>query len=565
MDENSNIEKLEKLNYTKEYLQNQMLNDENFIINGDDTKIGNVDLKEIIDIDFSNNLKDELVIVHATDYSPSKSNAIVSPELTQKRIGELRYGLITHHRITVHSTINTLVANNNGGNWDYRMFTIIEPFSNIDSKVCGFGPADTFFLDKIELSKDGIVLVREEDKNKLTEEDKKMNIVFYKGNSRNAVYKAMILMGYKPQQLDINVLKNRNNTSLLEEFRKNNNYGPSLHSYTIYSKIEERMEYRDGEISRIRNLDYNINTCEYNQTNMDEVEVLLDIEKIYQDEEIDRLYNLLYLGIAFNDSGPYFLNTHQTLDRLSKYVDKENQQFKFNNKDDLKNNQELLKILEDFEKFKKMNNAYKQALYQNSILNTKMSLLSITEIQKNEYVANYIKELNQIFADNFNFRIQNNSFMINDIETSENIFKKQSYSTVDFDKQKLNNFDFTIGYINFDKNASLYDNIQKLSLEIYKLCDIMQKENILKLNDNQKQILEKIYSNAINYQESKFEQKASKIIEQMEQGIDVLGEHTDEMTNSNNKMMGFTMISLLGVITGIISIGIIILGIILSK
>ena len=60
-------------------------------------------------------------------------------------------------------------------------------------------------------------------------------------------------------------------------------------------------------------------------------------------------------------------------------------------------------------------------------------------------------------------------------------------------------------------------------------------------------------------------EEAQMLVDQMAQGVDVLGENTDEMTQSNGKTMGFAKLGVLGVVTALISLGIIILGIILIK
>ena len=61
------------------------------------------------------------------------------------------------------------------------------------------------------------------------------------------------------------------------------------------------------------------------------------------------------------------------------------------------------------------------------------------------------------------------------------------------------------------------------------------------------------------------EQQAEAMVNQMAQGVDVLGENQNQQEVSNGKQMGFTAIWLLGLVTGIVSAGILILGAVLLK
>lgn len=57
----------------------------------------------------------------------------------------------------------------------------------------------------------------------------------------------------------------------------------------------------------------------------------------------------------------------------------------------------------------------------------------------------------------------------------------------------------------------------------------------------------------------------SNVVERMANGEDVLGEEDNQSQNSNNRQMGYTMIGLIGFITGVVTTVIIVLGIILTK
>ncbi len=61
------------------------------------------------------------------------------------------------------------------------------------------------------------------------------------------------------------------------------------------------------------------------------------------------------------------------------------------------------------------------------------------------------------------------------------------------------------------------------------------------------------------------EKQADSMVEEMAQGVDVLGENQNQQEVSNGKQMGFTAIWLLGLVTGIVSAGILVLGAVLLK
>ena len=59
-------------------------------------------------------------------------------------------------------------------------------------------------------------------------------------------------------------------------------------------------------------------------------------------------------------------------------------------------------------------------------------------------------------------------------------------------------------------------------------------------------------------------QTVDSMVEAMAQGVDVLGEHNNEMQASNTRIMGYAKMWILELITAIIIIGIIVLGIVLN-
>lgn len=72
------------------------------------------------------------------------------------------------------------------------------------------------------------------------------------------------------------------------------------------------------------------------------------------------------------------------------------------------------------------------------------------------------------------------------------------------------------------------------------------------------------YNNTQKSNNGNIEAQVDAMIEAMAQGVDVLGENTEEINQSNTRTMGFVKIWVLGIITTLVSIGIIALGIMLK-
>lgn len=477
----------EYFKYAYDYLNQLKEKNRDFVIDGDTEEIGNIPLSDLTDIDFGENLADELVVVHATDYSPALNQAIVSTESTFKQVNNIA-GTHDSHRITVHTTLNCLVENNNGGNWDYRLFTVLEPFSNIDSKICGFGVSDTFFENKIQLSAKGIVLVRIEDKEKLSEEDKKMNIVYYKGDPRNAVNKAMIMMGYKPQTLEIDNIKNKDNDKRIQEYRIANNLGPSRHSRTIYNLVEDRIGMRDITITRIRNKQ--TNTCTDNKVDIKEVKIILENQRLsFLSDELNTIESLLEMGIAFNEKGPYFLNTQQTIERLKSYYDHEHFNFLITD-ENIQSFKEAMNLLNSYHHFleldkekdeqeRQINESYDEAQKTNNLLNSLSSEVQNADLAECSYIKEFSSKLNQLLANSLlRTKISNKGIIIysasDDELTFSNLFPEYSQD------ENLTSVEIDSIVIPFDKSIRLIDNLKEGFNSFQNIRQVLMENNYLK-------------------------------------------------------------------------------------
>ena len=81
---------------------------------------------------------------------------------------------------------------------------------------------------------------------------------------------------------------------------------------------------------------------------------------------------------------------------------------------------------------------------------------------------------------------------------------------------------------------------------------------------NQSEIKEQKDNHSTNNNSVDTEKNIDNIVERMANGEDVLGEGQNQEQNTNNKQMGYTMVGLVGFIAGVLSVGIIILGVLIK-
>ncbi len=485
----------EKLNYVKNYLLNELNNNPNFVIDGNATTIGDVEIKDIMDIDFDDNLEDELLYVHATDYTPTTANAIVSTESTNRKVIGIG-GEHASHRITVHGTLNTLVKSNNGGNWDSRKYTVVTPFSKIDSKVAGLGAGDTFFIDKVKLTDETVILVPESEKDNLTEEDLKHKIIFFKGDYSNAISQAIAMLGYKPQTYSESSILNYNNATKINNYRISHGYGPSLHSETMYRLVENILGKRDIAVSEIRGR--NVNTCLEKETTIAEIEEIFNkrLRKFYDTKE-QIIEFLLDEGISFDAADtPRFLDTHETLDRLEKYYNQEANCFIVNpsniseypevanlyntytrlvNEKDLgKDNYTSLQQLAD--ELDRMDNDVELE----SELYSKMETMTKEKLLKIDFVQDYKATIQSLFeGSDLTTRIMGNGIMLKykDLKSSED---SNTFRTI-FPgcKQQPNYSSIDHMFFEFDRSKTVIDNLKEIYDEIVEVYKTLRNNGYL--------------------------------------------------------------------------------------
>ncbi len=139
----------------------------------------------------------DLVVVHLTDTFPE--GGIIHPTAFY-RPETLRF--------TIHTTINSLAPKINiyGWNWEKRQYGILIPFDKVIGRVLAFNPADSFFLEDLELP-EGTIIIKNKDNTANLGSSGKAQIVeadFSRPGEKlngfhRAVYEQMIEMGYFPQ------------------------------------------------------------------------------------------------------------------------------------------------------------------------------------------------------------------------------------------------------------------------------------------------------------------------------------------------------------------------------
>ena len=142
----------------------------------------------------------DLVAVHLTDNFPDEGiihpTAFYHPETL---------------RFTVHTTINSLAPriNTYGWNWEQRKYGILIPLDKVKDRILAFNPADTFFLEDLELP-EGTVILKDKNNQAGIKSAGKAQIIevdySQSGDKLNgfhlALYKQMIEMGYFPQDVN---------------------------------------------------------------------------------------------------------------------------------------------------------------------------------------------------------------------------------------------------------------------------------------------------------------------------------------------------------------------------
>lgn len=461
---------MDYFSYAKQYLASKY-KDENYVIEGNSKMVAGINLDILLDLNFTDNIYGELVFVYTTDFLTPGKMTIESNNT--KTLSET-----PSYKNMTYGALNTVVKSNNGDDWNNKKYIVITPFKDIKSKICAMSSSNTFYMNEVSLCDNSIVLVDEKYKHKLTEEELKMNIIFYRGNKEVALYKAIIMMGYKPQRSTSYELYNSYNDENIEKYRKKKGYDPGLNSYEIYKKIEQSISKRDNIISRIRK--EKTNTCENKNFNVLELDILIK-EKVKEFSDLKIVEFLLNYGIDFNDTIPYFLNIYQTTYRAKRYYNDEKKQYIFHTDEDIKQYPELVKLLQNYKRTIKFKNDIKKAYYENYIISKKIKNISTSELNNIDYIKDYIERINNALASKKLSVIYNGtSITLNNLDGNiEFLFKKDLFP----DKKILNNDSILI---RFDLEENLINNLKQSIVEIEDIIETLEKNSLIKIDENTK-------------------------------------------------------------------------------
>lgn len=139
----------------------------------------------------------EMVLVHCTNFFPRNNKILSDYDGNKKTKRTMIYNeeekdveaLI--HRHEVHFTINNRVENTGAGegNWDNPTYIVIDKYNVHQDELENFSESDTWTKgSSLKLSKDSIIMVRIQDKDKLPiEEGEEYNIIYYDGDATSCL------------------------------------------------------------------------------------------------------------------------------------------------------------------------------------------------------------------------------------------------------------------------------------------------------------------------------------------------------------------------------------------
>ena len=207
-------------------------------------------------------------IFKAVDVATDELKKISKPISSSKDIeqvasisaGDEEVGKYFSHRNTIHFSLNHRVTQNDGGNWSDMKYMILMPFQDLNiQNLVSLEAVDSYVEGNIALSDNTVILVNEENYEKLSEEQKKQyRFLKFKGDSKIALQEALILLGKKPQRAHVHNLLSEENAKAILEYRErlSKEYGKSLDNYhfgSAYKAMEDKTRDRDRILYKLRN------------------------------------------------------------------------------------------------------------------------------------------------------------------------------------------------------------------------------------------------------------------------------------------------------------------------
>lgn len=171
----------------------------------------NIPVRETVEIK-----PEEMVIVHCTNFFPNENTILSSYEGGKINSGMIRYrGIVRelhslHHREEVHCTLNNRVENtgDGAGKWDAPSYIIVDRFDEHQNNMEEISASDSWTDGtNITLSKDAVIMVRLQDKDKLPISEQDMGnyrIIYYEGSPTACLRNFLTLNNYDILKTDPN-------------------------------------------------------------------------------------------------------------------------------------------------------------------------------------------------------------------------------------------------------------------------------------------------------------------------------------------------------------------------
>lgn len=207
-----------------------------------------------------------------------------------------KYGVYFEtYRRTIHFTINGVVSNTLYGQFDYP-YAIIEPLRHHveDESLLGLRAEDTYFTDDIELSNEAIILIPEEEKERLAEKYDLtgLNIHTYSGDIEEAIKDELQRAGY-----DFFVVNNHGYQDgldsgtkasqmfdFIQRYAKEHGISQERHFYSDINYEDQQKRQEEAEKIDVLHLQYILESGLVSKEVVDKTNSLLEDRRYYKKE-----------------------------------------------------------------------------------------------------------------------------------------------------------------------------------------------------------------------------------------------------------------------------------------
>lgn len=181
-----------------EQLRANLQYDENGILVLDDSNPEQIQSGLNLKFDKENFSLSQIALVHATNYFPHNHTIKTSRDSDVMSSDNNAYV----QRNTIHFALNGKVSSHAYGSWDDSKFIIIEPMEQQMGVLTNVRPEDTWSQGTVHLSEKAVILINEKEYDTMdTQTLEDYNVVKFRGDSKVATEKMLLLLGYQPQDI----------------------------------------------------------------------------------------------------------------------------------------------------------------------------------------------------------------------------------------------------------------------------------------------------------------------------------------------------------------------------